>query len=493
MHQLDSQSKPEGPQCPAGVAGLPIVFVVIPVFNRLALTRKCIHLLLRQTYRPIRIIVADGGSTDETPAAIRREFLAVTVLTSSRELWWAGAMAMGVEYVLRISADAGDFILMMNNDTEFDENYVATLVRVSQQRNAAVGALTVDARDPGSILDAGEFVDWWSYSFPVKTEVQPGEVFFDGVDVLPGRGSLVPISIVRQVGNIDSERFPHYIADYEYFARVKRHGFRLGVTYETTLKSDPTTTGMAARAGENRSLWQSAKLLLSRRSMNNFLDHYRFIGAAAPPNLVGAVRRRYVLGIIYRALRRLGLLRTVPHGLYLGAKSILWLIKPPYTVSTVDVKSRDLDLDWLTVATVLAPYIKVTASAGEIAAYYFLMGRNRAHLTGEAVGQLYEFALARGKTLKRSEVLRLIARRLHRVFLPFVWVTESDCEKFGLDPTELLTSGVLQQCGVKGHFILSSPNGKPTRQGARAAVLYVYAQKRKLTLRRLWRRRPETR
>ena len=52
----------------------PTVFVIIPVFNRLALTETCVRCLSAQTYPALRIIVVDGGSTDGTPEQIRREY-----------------------------------------------------------------------------------------------------------------------------------------------------------------------------------------------------------------------------------------------------------------------------------------------------------------------------------------------------------------------------------------------------------------------------------
>ena len=147
---------------------VPTVFAVIPVFNRLQYTLSCIGFLKAQDYTSMRIIVSDGGSTDGTVDAVRAAFPDVAVLTPKEELWWAGAMAAGISRAIAESIHDDDCLLMMNNDTEIPVDYVSTLVTASQRFNAAVGSLIVDQSDVSRILDAGEYVVWPTYSFPVK-------------------------------------------------------------------------------------------------------------------------------------------------------------------------------------------------------------------------------------------------------------------------------------------------------------------------------------
>jgi GT2 family glycosyltransferase len=278
-------------------ATMPTVFAVIPVFNRLHFTRECIKSLKAQTYRPIKIIVADGGSTDGTFDAIRSEHTDVVVLSSATELWWAGAMAMGVVHALHGSQGADDYVLMMNNDTQIPTNYVDTLVTAAQTYGAAVGALVVDSRDVTRVLDAGEYIDWENYSFPVKSTVAIGERFCDDVDVLPGRGSLVPLRMIRVAGNVDAIRLPHYLADYEFFYRLKQHGFNLGVCYETQILAHIEETGIVPTSGKSsfRAIWHEA---FSRRSMSNVLDHWYFVGRHAPTRYRASIRLQLIRRVI---------------------------------------------------------------------------------------------------------------------------------------------------------------------------------------------------
>lgn len=299
------------------------VFAVIPVFNRLHFTRECIRLLQAQTYEPLRIVVADGGSTDGTVDSVRSEFPGVTVLTTSEELWWAGSMAMGIEHALGESAGADGYVLMINNDTRIAPGYVRGLVEASQRHGAATGAVVVDSRDPSRVLDAGEYIDWETYSFPVKDRIDAGESHTDDVDVLPGRGSLVPLHMIRKAGNVDARRWPHYLADYEFFCRVKAAGFRLVVSHDVRIEAHIEETGIVPTTGVVgfRKAWNEA---FSRRSMSNVVDHWRFVDRHAPPHLRARIHRRLARRVLMDFA-----LRTWLRPLCLP---VYWLLSLPWRV-----------------------------------------------------------------------------------------------------------------------------------------------------------------
>ena len=50
----------------------PLISCIVPVFNGVRYLAEALESILNQTYRPLEIIVVDDGSTDQTPAVIRR-------------------------------------------------------------------------------------------------------------------------------------------------------------------------------------------------------------------------------------------------------------------------------------------------------------------------------------------------------------------------------------------------------------------------------------
>lgn len=49
---------------------VPLISVIIPVYNRAAMARRAIESVLAQTFRDFELILVDDGSTDETPAIL---------------------------------------------------------------------------------------------------------------------------------------------------------------------------------------------------------------------------------------------------------------------------------------------------------------------------------------------------------------------------------------------------------------------------------------
>jgi len=271
-----------------------VVYVVLPIYNGIDMARRCIRLLLDQSYKHLVIVVSDGNSSDKTPDLLSSDFPEIIILRSKKTLWWGGSMQKGVEYVLEDSHAKNDFVLMMNIDTEFSKDYIYEMVKASIAHDAVVGSLIVDIKNPKKIIDAGVKIDWKEFSFTGKNNVIDGEICRNNVDTLPGRGTIVPIEVIRDVGNINAKKFPHYIADYEYFCRIKKYGYKLVVTYETKLFVHSDNTGLRKSNNLKNNIFNTMYHKLSRRSARNIFDHYNFIDSAAPDEMKDILKRRFL-------------------------------------------------------------------------------------------------------------------------------------------------------------------------------------------------------
>lgn len=281
------------------------VHVLVPVFNRLALTREMLASLHRQVGVTLRIVIVDDGSTDGTA-----DFLAsqpdVVTLKGDGNLWWAGAMDLALRHI-RGLLQPGEFFLFLNNDTRVDDGYVAALVQASQAHGrAVVGSIVRDAQPPHALLDIGPRADLWRMAVwdiardlsPQERE-QPQEIY--PVDFLPGRGTLFPAEVIARIGTMRPRLLPHYHADYEYVDRARRAGFKLIVTSRAVTYSTDAF-GNQRKAGSRWQQW------FGKGSPTNVLQHLAFWSLVGSPVQRGTAVLRIGLAHLDRRTHRLQVL-----------------------------------------------------------------------------------------------------------------------------------------------------------------------------------------
>lgn len=210
------------------------VFAVIPVHNRLEETRHIIELLRGQVYQDVRIVVTDDGSTDGTAEYLAAQADVVT-LRGNGNLWWAGAVELALRWLLPRAMES-DYILLLNNDINFDKEYISKLVAESERLGGAVvGSLLRDELPPHDLLSIGPIFNVWrnevhDHLDDLSEEERATPTDHYEVDAVPGRGTLYPIRALRSVGTLRPALLPHYLADYELAVRARRHGFRVTVS-----------------------------------------------------------------------------------------------------------------------------------------------------------------------------------------------------------------------------------------------------------------------
>ena len=217
------------------------VHVLLPVFNRLELTRRVLNCLQTQNVDdPLRLIVIDDGSTDGTADFLATQ-LHITVLKGNGSLWWGGAIESGLQCVLN-DCQSTDWVLLVNNDTQFDANFVQRLLDTARAyAPAAVGSAICDESNPNQLLSIGAVLDTWRLRVRDKLEETRCWDPTKGphpVDALSGRGTLYPLAAFPSAGTMKTTWLPHYLADYELALRVRNAGYKLLVSETTAVLSE---------------------------------------------------------------------------------------------------------------------------------------------------------------------------------------------------------------------------------------------------------------
>jgi GT2 family glycosyltransferase len=265
--------------------------VIIPVFNRIMFTRKCLHSLYNQTYKDFNIIVIDDGSTDGTNEMLSIDFPEVIVLQGDGNLWWTGAMNKGVEWVMKNLPDA-KYIITMNNDVLLPKEYMENVRKETEAHpNCLIGSLTLDAENRDSIVEAGVSISWIAAKYKYNlintkiSELNLSKSRYYVPTVLSGRGATIPIEVFQRIGLYDRKVFPHYGADYDMSLRAQYAGFKLLTSYQIRLYSYPKMSGLG-NTEDKISIKDALYSLGSIRSGNNLPMRIRFGFRHAPNYLL---------------------------------------------------------------------------------------------------------------------------------------------------------------------------------------------------------------
>ena len=287
-----SNIKPLGRPWPSGAQGM--IYIFLPVHNRRRVTEAAARQLLAQTDNRFQLVLIDDGSTDGTTDAVRALMPECTVLQGTGSWWWAGSLQRGFDWLQGQPAADGDIVLIMNDDTFFEPDFLAIGRALLNNHPRSLLVAQMYHQVSGHLLDAGRRIDWATLKF---SPVAEGELS----DCVSTRGLFFRRADLRGLGGFHARLLPHYLSDYEFTMRARRRGFALLTHPSLKLEVDepPTSTRMI-RA---RSLSGYLRRALSPRSPMNPVYWSSFVLLASP--------RRYVPVNLWRVWR--GFLAELRH------------------------------------------------------------------------------------------------------------------------------------------------------------------------------------
>lgn len=212
------------------------VYILLPVHNRCEITRRFVTCLMSQTYQNYHLVLIDDGSTDGTREMVSAEISALTVISGQGDWWWAGALQQGYEWLRRQSLDSSDLVLIINDDTEFEANFLEYAVGLCHEQKGALLLAQSFSRETGQLVGGGVRVDWSRLQFAAATAEEE-------INGLSTRGLFMSVDDFVDLGGFYPRILPHYLSDYEFTIRAYRRGMRLWVDKDLKLWVNEQTTG----------------------------------------------------------------------------------------------------------------------------------------------------------------------------------------------------------------------------------------------------------
>lgn len=111
------------------------VSIIIPNWNGLGHLDVCLSSLRKQSFTDHEVILVDNASSDGSVAYVRQEFPEVRLVVLDENTGFTGACNVGYAHA------QGEYIVLLNNDTEAAEGWLAAIVDAFEQ-NEDVGSVT---------------------------------------------------------------------------------------------------------------------------------------------------------------------------------------------------------------------------------------------------------------------------------------------------------------------------------------------------------------
>lgn len=199
-----------------------VISIIIPNFNGLKLLKICLQSLKKQTFKNSEIIIVDNGSTDSSVAFIKENYSSCQIIQLDKNYGFAKAVNEGIK------KSKGKYVVLLNNDTEVDKNFLKHLVETADQQD--VGFLTAKRFNyyKRNLIDsAGDDMDSAGHLI-LRGFGQKNSAEFDksGYIFLASGGScLIKKEVFEKIGYFDEDYFM-YMEDADFFFRAQLAGFQ---------------------------------------------------------------------------------------------------------------------------------------------------------------------------------------------------------------------------------------------------------------------------
>lgn len=224
----------------------PDISVIIVSYKVPALLGACLTSLRREVADcSYEVIVVDNASGDETAELVRDEFPDVRLIALEENIGFAAGSNLGAR------AATGEYVLMLNPDTELVGDTLGALLRYARAHPEAglVGGRTLrpdGELEPGSCWGAQSLWSLVCFAFGLSSIFRGSRVFNPEslagwsrdterrVDIVTGCLCLVPRAVWEQLDGFD-ESFFMYGEDADLAARARSRGYHPAITPDAVI------------------------------------------------------------------------------------------------------------------------------------------------------------------------------------------------------------------------------------------------------------------
>ena len=202
------------------------VSIIIPNYNGQKYLSDCINSLLRLDFprATYEIIIVDNASSDHSCEFIASTYPEVVLVRAKKNLGFASGCNLGIKN------SSGEYIVLLNNDTVVDSNWLKELVAVADasEEIAIVGSKLLFMYTPNTIQNAMSFLTDKGDGGDIGAN-QPDEGQHDAIRegmAVCGASMLIKRTIIEAIGGLDEDFFAYY-EDLDLCYRARLYGKKI--------------------------------------------------------------------------------------------------------------------------------------------------------------------------------------------------------------------------------------------------------------------------
>jgi GT2 family glycosyltransferase len=246
----------------------PVVSIVTVNYGHSEVTCEMLATLYQCTYPSFEVIVVDNCAPNDNPLVIKEQFPQIKLIEAGVNLGFAGANNLGIEQ------SNGDYILLINNDTEVTAGFLEPLVR-KMQSDPSIGAVSPKIRyyhNPDTIQYAG-LAPINAYTVRSRSvgfaEIDTGQYEIDTITAYAhGACMMISRSAIRKIGLMSTAFFLYY-EELDWGFRLRQAGYKIFYVHDSLIfHKESVSTGKMSPLKTyylNRS-----RLLYMRRNIHGF-------------------------------------------------------------------------------------------------------------------------------------------------------------------------------------------------------------------------------
>ncbi len=228
----------------------PDVSIVIPAHNKFWVTYNCLAaLILAPNKSTFEVIVVDDGSSDLT-VSLSDYCKGITVIRNEVSQGFVRSSNLGAKQA------RGEFVVMLNNDTEPCAGWLDELVYVFETFDSAGLAGAKFVYPNGKLQEAGGILfpnmDAWNYGRN-GNPFDPKYNYTRQVDYVSGAGIMLRKKVWDALGGFDEFYAPAYYEDTDLAFRVRKMGLKTYYTpFSQIIHFEGVSSGTSLNSGVKR-------------------------------------------------------------------------------------------------------------------------------------------------------------------------------------------------------------------------------------------------